>query len=127
MIRIQQGQPAKVVVTLEEKRTTPGSASLFVFRHIQLRKEFRILVYDGNNLSKFRERYDEFVLDSALLPAGQYSYTVLELLQFNPDAVASMPIAGLLELESGLAEVLSSDSLTLKQYTPETEIKVYEG
>lgn len=90
MIYIKKGQLNKVILTLSETSQLQSPYYLFVFEN-EYRLEEEPIYWTAPDLSNHTNRYNEFDLvegeDGLTLISGQYSYSVYESSNPNPQLI----------------------------------------
>jgi hypothetical protein len=126
MILIEQGTSSKLICTLQEKRTTDAAMFLFRFKHILTAQVIDVFQAEDQNISAFKERYDEFVIATqdyfTDAPLGFYTYEVFEM-------VSESEFANSLPIESGRAFLKNDTAHNYTEYRPQLPqtFKVYNG
>jgi hypothetical protein len=115
-----------VVLTLTEKVSLVNAYYLFVISHITTKEVIRFIKSNADDLSAYKSRYNEFVINTSVLFAtasvGQWIYKVYEQASaINTDET------GLKLLETGKLNYLSDTQFTYKKYEPLTGYKAYGG
>lgn len=99
MLLINQGTTNSLILTLTENVTIDSPYYLFEFTNdVTMRSEYYIL----EDISIHPERYNEFLIDARISPAGQWTYRVFQ--QYDPHNTDPNLTEGLLEI--GIAKVV---------------------
>lgn len=114
-----------LIVSLNESKTILAPYYLFVFTNVTTKDKVNIIKLYSDDLSDFRDRYNEFEIDETLfaaVPAGQYGYEVYE-----QSSDTNTDTTGLNQIECGKMVLNPATEITKNGYTTTTEIKGYAG
>ena len=71
-----------LIVTLTEKVSISNANYLFVFEHIQTRNIVAFIKLSADDVSPYKGRYNQFVIDPSVVfnaqPIGQWNYRIYE-------------------------------------------------
>lgn len=114
-----------IIVTLNEKRTLAAPNYLFVFEHVTTKDQVKTILFSGDDLSSYPDRFNEFEIPTSVLFAdespGQFNYFIYEQV-----SAVNLDPAGLTEVEMGKM-VLKTTAFNYTGYEATTSYKGYNG
>lgn len=117
---------ANIIMTLTESVTLTAPNYLFVFTSVLTKNVVAFVKLNGDDLSAFKQRYNEFNLNPSVLFAGQnpgeWHYGVYE-----QASTTSLDPTGLNNLEYGKLMLDKAVDYAPTKYDTATTFKAYEG
>lgn len=114
-----------IVVTLTELTTINNPFYLFVFKHIETKKENKIILSSADDLSDYKYRFNKWKIDKSIFSnwqEGQYLYD-----SYEQSSSTDMSVADKNKVESGKMNLLSNDRFIFAEYNTQTTFKSYDG
>jgi hypothetical protein len=118
MIHLTKGNTETVVLTLNEKQTLASPNYLFRFVHRATNAEVSFVKLYADNISTFKDRYDEFSimvnLHFANSEQGQWDYFIYE----QTSSSNTDPLMATSLLEEGIMQLKESTAFTYTKHNP---------
>lgn len=128
MLQFRQNDTAvAIILTLTELVTLPEPNFLFVFTHVVTKNVVSFVKTTPDDQSAYQDRYNEFLIDPAVVFAGQqpgeWHYKVYE----QTDPVNINPALAGGQLEAGKMILERSADFAYALYNSPTSFKTYNG
>lgn len=123
----QDDTEASIILTLTEQATLPEPNYLFVFTHVTTKDVVPLILLNGDDLSNYAQRFNEFAINPSEVFAGyqpgEWHYQVYEQESAeNTDLLAALTL-----LEQGKLLLDRSEEFAFDMYDSPTSYKTYNG